>query len=204
MKRFGFSLVALCIAHFAFSNVAVAGDVFFNGKDLTGFEGLKEIWSVKDGAIVCKTEGLKFNTFLCSKKTYGDFELKCQVRLVKSVGNSGIQIRSKVINKDKFVVAGPQADMGAGYWGSLYGEQFGGMMKASDPKVIAKVVKNDEFNDYEVRAVGKKITIKINGTVMVEGEFAKAPDTGIIAFQAHAGPPMEIIFRNIEFKELTK
>ncbi len=204
MKRLGGFLVAILGMQLAFTSVAFGGEKFFNGKDLSNFEGLMQYWSVKDGAIVCKTDGLKFNTFLCSKQTYGDFELKCQVRLVKSVGNSGIQIRSKVINKDKFVVSGPQADMGAGYWGSLYGEQFGGMMKASDPKVIAKVVKNDEFNDYEIRAVGKKITIKINGTVMVEGEFEKAPATGIIAFQAHAGPPMEIIFRNIEFKELSK
>lgn len=204
MVRFGGFLAAVLCAQLAFVNVASAGDKFFNGKDLSNFEGLMEYWSVKDGAIVGKTDGLKFNTFLCSKKNYGDFDLKLQVRLVKSVGNSGIQIRSKIADPKVFAVAGPQADMGAGYWGSLYGERFGGMMKAADPKVIAKVVKNDEFNDYEVRAQGKKITIKINGTVMVEDTFDKAPDTGIIAFQLHAGPPMEIIFRNIEFKELAK
>ncbi|HEV3119372.1 MAG TPA: hypothetical protein VGY58_20115, partial [Gemmataceae bacterium] len=42
---------------------------FFNGKDLEGWEGLNEYWSVQDGALVgtAPAEGLKFNTFLCSK-----------------------------------------------------------------------------------------------------------------------------------------
>src|SRR5438445_13524884 len=43
---------------------------FFNGKDFDGWEGLMDYWSIKDGAIVgtAPAEGLKFNTFLCSKK----------------------------------------------------------------------------------------------------------------------------------------
>ena len=54
-----------------------------------------------------------FNTFLCSKKKYKDFELKFKVRLKDGKGNSGVQIRSKVIDPKKFAVAGPQGDIGA-------------------------------------------------------------------------------------------
>jgi hypothetical protein len=184
---------------------ARAGDdkTFFNGKDLDGWEGLTEFWSVKDGAIVGKTNGLKFNTFLCSKKQYGDFELQFQVKMTKS-GNSGVQIRSKVINPKTYQNSGPQCDMGGPYWGSLYGEAFGGMMKAADAKVVKQVLKEEDFNDYYIKAVGKHITIKLNGTTTVDGEFTKAPDTGVISWQLHAGPPMEVIFRNIRFKELSK
>src|SRR4051812_32434125 len=83
---------------------------FFNGKDFTGFEGLiEDYWSVKDGAIVGKTNGLSFNTFLCSKKQYSDFEMKFQVKMIG--GNSGIQIRSKIHDMKKFAVTGPQCDM---------------------------------------------------------------------------------------------
>src|SRR5436190_13545421 len=106
-------------------------DAFFNGKDLTGWEGLiEQFWSVKDKAIVGATpkEGLKFNTFLCSKKKYKDFELQFAVKMTKS-GNSGVQIRSHIHNPKTFAVTGPQCDMGGPYWGSLYGENFGGMMK---------------------------------------------------------------------------
>ena len=178
---------------------------FFNGKDSTGWEGLDKLWSVKDGAIVGSTEpdGLKFNTFLCSKKKYKDFELKFQVRLKGGKGNSGVQIRSEVFDMKNLAVKGPQCDIGDVYWGSLYGENFGGMMKQAPKEVVTKVLKKDDFNDYYIKAVGKKITIKLNGETTVDDEFPKAPDEGIIAWQLHAGGAMEVIFKNIEFKDLS-
>ncbi|MGZ5568686.1 MAG: 3-keto-disaccharide hydrolase, partial [Limisphaerales bacterium] len=83
----------------------------FNGTDLTGWEGLSEFWSVKDGAITGQTtEGHipKENTFLVWKGGQpGDFELHCQFKLVanndKGFANSGIQYRSKVLKPDYFV-----------------------------------------------------------------------------------------------------
>ena len=64
-----------------------------------------------------------------SKQKYKDFEMSFKVRLKNGGGNSGIQIRSEIANPKTFAVKGPQADIGANYWGSLYGELFGGMMK---------------------------------------------------------------------------
>jgi hypothetical protein len=200
-------LLALGVV-FTFS-AAHAGDkaAFFNGKDLTGFEGLLEqFWSVKDGAIVGSTQpkGINFNTFLCSKKKYKDFELQFQVKLTGKgwTGNSGVQIRSKIHNMEKFAVTGPQCDMGAQYWGSLYGENFGGMMKAADPKLVKDVLKADDFNDYYIKCVGKHVTIKLNGKTTVDEDFAKLPEEGIIAFQIHGGGAMDVTFKNIQFKEL--
>jgi len=199
------ALIGLALsAVFALSSAHAGENALFNGKNLDGFEGLiDQFWSVKDGAIVGLTpkEGLKFNTFLCSKKKFKDFEMSCQVKMTKT-GNSGIQIRSKIIDPKKFAVAGPQCDMGGQFWGSLYGEQFGGMMKAADPKLVKEIVKVDDFNDYAIRCVGKKVTITLNGKKTVDDEFAKMPEDGIIAFQLHAGAQMEVIFRNIQFKEI--
>ena len=185
---------------------AESKSAFFNGKDMEGWEGLSQYWSVKDGAIVGNThpDGLKFNTFLCSKKKYGDFELQFQVRLKGGGGNSGVQVRSKIANPKTFAVAGPQADIGAGYWGSLYGEHFGGMMKQSPKEVVEKVLKKDDFNDYSIKCVGKHVTIKLNGETTVDEDFAKMPDEGIIAWQLHGGKSMEVIFKNIKFKDLSK
>src|SRR5689334_6352666 len=77
---------------------------FFSGKDLSGWEGLEPYWKVQDGAIVGSTgpDGGKFNTFLCSKKTYKDFELSFQVKLTGKgwTGNSGVQIRSEVFDRE--------------------------------------------------------------------------------------------------------
>lgn len=193
------------------SPAAQSGDKdgpFLNGKDLDGWEGLVEQhwkWDAAQKAIVgsTKPDGLKFNTFLCSTRKFGDFELQFQVKMTKT-GNSGVQIRSFLHDIKKYGVTGPQCDMGGPYWGSLYGENFGGMMKAAPTDVVKKVLKEEEFNDYSIKAVGKHITIKLNGETTVDGDFPKAPESGIIAFQLHSGGPMKVIFKNIRFKEFKK
>jgi hypothetical protein len=126
--------ITLCGSSAVPSDEDKAHGEFFNGKDLTGWEGLTDkFWSVKDKAIVGSTllDGNTFNTFLCSKKKYKDFELKFKVRLIGKgwTGNSGVQIRRKIANPKTYAVAGPQADIGNGYWGNLHGELFGGTMK---------------------------------------------------------------------------
>jgi 3-keto-disaccharide hydrolase len=182
-------------------------ETFFNGKDSSGWEGLPDYWSVKEGAIIGSTpNGLKFNTFLCSKKKYKDFELKFQVKLTGKgwTGNSGVQIRSEIFDQEHLAVKGPQCDMGDVYWGSLYGERFGGMMKQAPADLVKKVLKKDSFNDYYIKCVGKHVTIKLNGETTVDDDFEKMQDEGIIAWQLHAGQPMEVVFRNIEFKDLSE
>jgi hypothetical protein len=184
------------------------------------WEGRKDIWTVAGGKIIGETkEDPKYNTFLCSKTKYSDFELTCKVLLRGGVGNSGFQIRSERIDADgkdqkqPFRVRGPQVDIGKGYWGSLYGEGVGGMMKASDGAKIKSAVKEDEVNSYHIVAKGTHIAIKINGETMVDQDFPKlpgkdakpAPTEGIIAFQAHGGyPSMRVEFSDIKFKKLAK
>jgi len=197
--------------------IVLSGALFLGGADavqsgggsqfldptLSGWEGLKEYWEYKGGAVVGSTpKGLKFNTFLCSRKKYGDFEMSFQVRLKDAAGNSGVQIRSKIINPKTYAVGGPQCDIGGGYWGSLYGEAFGGMMKQSPADVVQKTLKPKDFNDYSIRCIGNHVTIKLNGQTTVDDDFPKMPKEGIIAFQLHAGGPMEVTFRKIRFKEL--
>jgi putative heme-binding domain-containing protein len=192
----------------AAARAAEGSDDFFNGKDLAGWEGLLEYWSVRDGAIVgqAPAEGLKFNTFLCSKETYKDFELSFQVRIKDGKGNSGVQIRSRIADAARYAVAGPQADMGQIFWGSLYGERDPGrMMKASPPAVVREVLKPADFNDFSIKCVGKHVTIQLNGATTVDADFPELPDEGIIAWQLHAGfKDMEVTFRNIQFKDLSR
>ena len=184
------------------------------------WEGRDDIWKLdpKTKTVVGETKADPgYNTFFCSKKKYSDFELTCKVQLRDGDGNSGVQIRSERVDKDgdkkPFRVRGPQVDVGKGYWGSLYGEGVGGMMKASSPDAIKKAVKETEFNDYYILAKGTHITIKINGETMVDQDFptlpgkdgAAAPADGIIAFQAHAGyPSMRVEFKDIKFTDLGK
>src|SRR5438132_8007249 len=63
----------------------------FNGKDLDGWEGYEDLWSVKDGVIVAKnTKPLKFSTYLLTKKKYTDFRLVFAAKLVELEMHSGV------------------------------------------------------------------------------------------------------------------
>ena len=207
MRR-GFRVAFLafaCVVGFVSAEEKAGSSSGFVPKDFEGWEGLiKEYWSVKDGDLVGYTsKDPGFNTFLCSKEKYKDFELSFEVRLKGGVGNSGVQIRSKLADAKKFAVHGPQCDIGTGWWGSLYGEGFGGLMKKA-PEETQKAVKPKDFNDYYIKCVGKHVTIKINGVTTVDEDFKKMPDEGIIAFQLHAGfKSMEATFKDIVFKDLS-
>jgi len=113
----------------------------FNGKDLTGWDGDPKIWRVENGCISGKAAKVSHNTFLIYNHPFADFELTAKCMLIKGGGftNSGIQYRSKVIDPKEWIVGGYQADMGQGYWGTLYEERGrGGLGKkmegAQDPK----------------------------------------------------------------------
>lgn len=148
------SLVALVLS-VTFAHAAEKS--MFNGKDLTGWKGQPEFWSVKDGAITGQTTKAvpaKENTFLIwTEGEPGDFELTCKFKLTdvngkaEGFGNSGIQYRSKVVKPEYSVVAGYQADMECGktYCGILYEEKGRGILAQRGQKVVIK-----EGNKIEV------------------------------------------------------
>jgi hypothetical protein len=119
----------------------------FNGKDLTGWDGLPGVWSVEEGAITGRNRAdalLEGNTFLTWKEgTVADFTLRLKFRFqpvanaAMAKANSGVQYRSQVIDLAKKVVGGYQADMdGAGRWlGMLYEERGRGILALPTQKV---------------------------------------------------------------------
>ena len=124
----------------ALASLAHAGEKqLFNGKDLTGWKGQPEFWSVKDGAITGHTTAetpVKENTFLIWDGEVGDFELHFKYKIVdangesKAFGNSGVQYRSKVVKPEYSVLSGYQADFECGktYSGILYEEKARGIL----------------------------------------------------------------------------
>lgn len=169
----------------------------FNGKDLTGWGGVTNLWSVKDGAITGQTtkeNPAKGNTFLVwTNGTVGDFELRCSFKLVpgdeKGFANSGIQYRSKIVQPSYWVVGGYQADMEAGpnYTGILYEERFRGIMATRGEKVvwgpdckkqvvgsvgnaddIQASVHQGDWNDYVIIAKGNHLQQWVNGKQTID------------------------------------
>ncbi|MBI5283101.1 MAG: DUF1080 domain-containing protein [Candidatus Solibacter usitatus] len=174
----------------------------FDGKSLKGWDGDPRLWSVKNKELIGSTEGVKLakNTFLIyRKKQFGDFILRADVKLRNH--NSGIQFRSEEL--PEWVVKGYQADMAQGnWWGGVYEEKgTRGIMVNGWKGKAEKVVKGDDWNTVEIYCKGEQIRITVNGLVTAELKDSVKLN-GIIALQLHAGPPMEVRFRNIRIKEL--
>lgn len=174
----------------------------FDGKTLNGWKGDPRLWKVVDGVIVGSTEGVSLtkNTFLIYESAkFSNFILRAEVKLRNH--NSGIQFRSEEL--PEYVVRGYQADMAEGnWWGGVYEEKgTRGVMVNGWKGKAETVVRNNDWNEVEIRCEGPKIAIRINGLLTAElTDDAKL--SGIIAFQLHAGPPMEARFRNIRIKTL--
>lgn len=144
----------------------------FNGKDLTGWKGQPEFWSVKDGAITGHTTAevpVKENTFLIWDGEVGDFELHFKYKIVdengkaEGFGNSGVQYRSKVVKPEYSVVSGYQADFEVGktYSGILYEEKGRGILAQRGQKVtITDGEKPNKPNIAVTGEVGKSDEIQ--------------------------------------------
>ena len=91
-------------------------ETFFNGKNLEGWDYLPGYWSPKDGdIIVACTLDRSLHTFLCSNKTYKDFDLKFKVRRKDGFWSTAVQFRSTINDHKTFGVAGPYCEIGAPY-----------------------------------------------------------------------------------------
>ena len=146
----------------------------FNGKDLTGWKGQMEFWSVKDGAITGQTTKevpAKENTFLIWDGEVGDFELHFKYKLTDAngkadgFGNSGVQYRSKVVKPEYSVVAGYQADMECGktYSGILYEEKGRGILAKRGEQVVIHEGDAPDKPKIEVKGeIGKSDEIQAN------------------------------------------
>jgi hypothetical protein len=180
----------------------------FDGKTLTGWEGDEKTWRVEDGAIVGGSLDIVVprNEFLCTTKTYENFELKLKFKLLgdKDKANGGVQFRSKRIPKHHEVI-GYQADIGQGYWGALYDESRRNKVLAGPSKeVIEKAAKFDDWNDYTIRAEGPHIRLWLNGTLTVDytEKDEKIETSGIIGLQVHGGGKTKVIYKDIMIDEL--
>ena len=173
----------------------------FDGKTLNGWDGDPHLWSVKDGAIVGSTDQTKIvhNTFLIYRKErFKDFVLYAEAKLRNH--NSGIQFRSEAL--DEWVMRGYQADMAEGnWWGSIYDEKgTRGVLVNGWKDKGEKVVKPDGWNTIEVSCQGDHIQVRLNGTLTADLHDSASAE-GLIGLQLHAGPPMQVEFRNIRIKE---
>lgn len=196
----------------------------FNGKDLTGWDGNPELWSVEDGCITGKTTGpeqLAYNQFLIWRGgVVKNFELR--VKIKQSGNNTGIQYRSKELPEvGKWSIGGYQCDVhpAAPNNAMVYEEKGRGIICQNGQGVVidpegrkwlasehdpAKV-DIAEWHEYTVIAQGNHLIHKIDGQVtidLLDFELAKRSLEGLLAFQIHRGPAMNVQIKDVMLKEL--
>ncbi len=196
----------------------------FNGRDLTGWEGSPEYWSVEDGCLTGKTDGpLRYNRFLTWRGgTLRNFEMRVQVK-VSPGGNSGLQYRgTERPDLGETVVTGYQCDVVAkrpDYNGMLYEERGRRILAHSGEKVVIdpkgqpwvvgsfplKAFPPDEWHEYRVLAEGNHYRHWIDDIPTVDvidlDENGRKLE-GVLAVQVHVGPSMKIQYKNFYLKTL--
>lgn len=213
--------LAFAVAVLAATSASAADWVkLFDGKTLDGWiqkNGTAK-YKVVDGTIQGTTNEGSPNSFLCSEKEYGDFELEFEVKVHNSL-NSGVQIRSKTKEPKgdaKFGrVYGPQVEIEASgakgaEAGYVYGEATGlGWLTSKEDLKPHKTMKDGEWNKFRVVAKGATISTWINGKQIEElthADIYKTHPKGFIGLQVHGirkgTGPYDVAWKNIRIKVL--
>lgn len=198
-------LVAACASPAA-DHAGAGFRPIFDGATMAGWEGRLDRFRVEQGAIVggSTERPMPNNEFLCTHRSYDDFVVRLEFRLVGDRTNAGVQIRSRRIPGDHEVI-GYQADLGNGWWGALYDESRRRRVLARpDSAALARALDPDGWNRYEIRAEGPRIRSWINDVPMVD---YTEPDPAIeqaghLCLQIHSGPPGEAWYRGLEVEEM--
>ena len=164
----------------------------FNGKDLTGWKGDPNLWSVENGCIVGQTNDTDKKItqnqalYYAEDMEIGDFAITFDYK-ISNWGNSGLYYRGWFLEgPEKFRMGGYQGDFdgSATYSGIMYGEALRGILanrgtvsrvnpkggieevaRFATPEEIRENVKIEDWNHYEIVAKGFVFVHKINGKV---------------------------------------
>lgn len=177
----------------------------FDGKTLRGWTfflndngKMQDVWSVKDGIIICKGEPAGY---IRTETDYKNYVLKLEWRfnpVTKQAGNSGVLLR--MVGEDKVWPKSVEAQLLSENAGDFYSiEEFPikGDSKRTNGRNIKKTHMAErpvgQWNDYEIIVDGNTITLFVNGDLVNQGsDVQEVP--GKICLQSEGS---EIQFRNI-------
>jgi hypothetical protein len=185
----------------------------FDGKSLDGWilsgkEGRGYV--VENGLLVCPADG---GGNLFTVKQYSNFVFRFEFRL-ETNSNNGIGIRAPLKGDAAYVGMEIQIldNDGPEYKGQLRPAQYHGSIYDVIPAKQGFLKKVGEWNREEITANGRQITVKLNGTTIVDANLDSVKDpkvlkkhpglartSGHIGFLGH---DTRVEFRNIRVKEL--
>ena len=204
MKRY---LLAALLLIATTSLTAQEWEPLFNGKNLKGWERLNGTaeYKVKDGVIIGTTCDSKVNTFLATKKTYGDFILEFEFKFDPAL-NSGVQFRSLSLPEYKNGrVHGYQFEMDptARAWsGGIYDEaRRMWLYPMTFNQAGQKALKNNEWNKARIECFGPAMRTWING-IPCANLWDDMTLEGFIALQVHAVKGEELYGKQIMWRDI--
>jgi len=180
-----------------------------DGRTFAGWTGdTNKTWRIEDGAFVggSLSKGkVPHNEFLKTERSFTNFVLHVKFRLLGTEGfvNGGVQIRSTVL--PPFEMKGYQCDMGDGWWGALYDEsRRNKVLVKPNADDVKRAMKLQDWNEYLIRAEGKRIQSWINGIKMIDYTEPddSIPQYGQIGVQIHGGGVSEAWYKDITIEEL--
>ena len=183
----------------------------FDGKSLQGWKQINGTakYEVKNGTIVGTTVKESPNSFLCTDKDYGDFELQFEVKLIDGQLNSGCQIRSLSLPDYKDGrVHGYQVEIATnGTAGYIYDEGRRGWLSKDRSNAEAKVAfKKGAWNHYRILCKGDRMQTWINHVPVADVTDTMTP-SGFIGLQVHSvggDPKWKVAWRNVLIREIAK
>jgi HEAT repeat protein len=187
----------------------------FNGRNLDNWVGNKKSYLVEDGMIVVKPSDDSGGN-LYTEKEYADFIFRFEFQLTPAA-NNGLGIRAPLTEDAAYVGMELQIlDDTAPVYANLQPYQYHGSVYGVIPARRGFLNPVGVWNYEEVNIQGTRITITLNGTVIVDGDIAGPRDngtmdkndhpglrnlTGHIGFLGHGS---ELKFKNIRIKDLSK
>lgn len=182
----------------------------FNGKNLDGWTGSTNGYLVREGGVLMCDPRSGGN--LLTKETFSDFVLRFEFKLPPA-GNNGLAIRTPLEGNPAYEGIELQIiDNTAEKFADLQTYQYHGSIYGVVPAFRGYQRPIGEWNFEEVWCKGSQITVRLNGTTIVDADVSKidkpidgsehpglSRSSGHIGFMGH-GDAVE--FRNIHISEL--
>ena len=187
----------------------------FNGRNFDGWTGDTNGYVVKDGEIQSRVpEPGEHIGNLFTADEYGNFILRFQFKLTPGA-NNGLGIRSPLVGDAAF--AGMELQILENThekWAGLKPWQYHGSIYGVAAAERGYLRKPGEWNDQQVTADGRRITVKLNGHVILDVDIDEVSKDGTVDEREHPGLARasghigflghgdEVAFRNISIKQL--
>jgi hypothetical protein len=187
-----------------------AYEKIFDGRTTAGWDGdFGKTWRIQDEAFVggSLTTTVPQNEFVATTAQFTNFVLRLEFKLLGSEGfvNAGVQVRSQRVPNHHEMI-GYQVDIGdPTWWGSIYDESRRNKVLAqSNMDEVNKILRRNDWNQYEIHCEGKRVRAYINGLLTVDYTEPddSIPQFGKIGLQVHGGGKAEVHYRNIWVKRL--